>query len=335
MIQKYLNIIKRQEEASHAVDQKYSLLCDAQVKLGSLYNNDPLFASILSKTKNMTEAEMIKFLLSPENDFKSSNRYSESLELINILSKAEIDYYDALFMYIKMVDDDRNEMFSEDYLNRMDELAENGYFLYFLQTPDYPSEWLNHQYWERIFVDYFENTIDYLFAEILKTGLSSTNELQKKKAKALYNAIAFFKNEQYDTCAKELFALLENDYNNADNLNSIRRKGYQKTENIKDKVTSLGYKYFIKAFDKISKFYKLITVNTDKWDKKEVNRNALMHGIYDRDTKKSDCVKLFTLFVSFKEITHYIQRIDDLLEHLRKIKIIIPEFLNTNNIDEN
>lgn len=332
MNQKYLEIIKRQEETSEIVARKYDLFRDSQDKLGELYKTDPLISGILKKTEKMTKEEVIQFLLLPENSIKNSPRYKESIILNEEMTRAELDYYDSLFSYIQMIDKDRKMMFSTEYIKRIEELADSGYLLYYLQTPDYSLELLNSEKWEKNFVDYFEKGIDILFSEIIRTGLASTNELQFKKAKALNNAITFFKNQQYDACAKELFPLLENDYNNADNVRDIRRKGYEKAENIKEKVSKLGYEYYINVFDKISNFYRVLTINTDKWDKKEVNRNALMHGNYDRETTKKDCVKLFTMFISFKEITYYIQRIDDLLEHFKMIKAILPEFKKSKNL---
>lgn len=324
--EQYLQVIHRQNLVGEAVAKKYDLFCLAQNRLAELYRTDPIISNILKSVENMSQAECSKYLRSSKNDMKSSHRYEESIKLNDELTKAQIDYYETLFSYIKMIDNDRKELFSPYYLKRLDELADAGYLLYYLQTPDLAYEWLINSDWENIIVNSFEIHIDLIFSEMLATGLVSNNKLEMMKTEALRNSIKLFKDKMYDPCARELFNLIENDYSNTDNyVKKNRRKMAEKTEFIRKKVGLLNYEYFINAFGKIASFYKLITVNTDDWDKKEINRNALSHGNYDRITTKNDCVKLFMMYISFKEISYYVQRIDDLFEHLRIISSLFPK----------
>lgn len=324
-------VIKRQEEGEKFVALLFDKMQQAEERLADFYLQDPVFIELFSKLENKNEEELTTYLIEETKDIKTTPNYKKSQTLVAELTKAELKYYYSLYNYIQMIDNDRKTLFTSQYMAAINKSADRGYMLFFQRTPDYPLALLQKNDWESHLIEYFSNGLDVIFSEILDKNRVPSTDLEKRKTNTLRDALASFKEKRYDACAKELFALLENDYTNADNVSGKFRRGHEKDKNIKRKLDDLGYEYFINGFNKISSFYKRITVTTDKWDKVEINRHALVHGTYERETTKKDCIKLFSMFISFKELTYLIQRIDDLLANLERMAILAKKNENFKN----
>lgn len=62
-------------------------------------------------------------------------------------------------------------------------------------------------------------------------------------------------------------------------------------------------------------------------DKETINRNDLAHGTYKHIATKEDCIKLILLYLSFKELSFYLQRMIGFKNELMKdtINFILQE----------
>lgn len=266
---------------------------------------------------------------------KELNNCNEYLEFKNkqaVYEKIKVTYYKKLYSYWKMVNEDRTSVFSAAYLNLMDDLADRGWFLYYLQTPDIPIEEKTPDEAENMLaIIYGENNCAYiahLFKDIIT--VETTNELRKNKANDLCEALKCLMNAAYQSCARTMFAILENEHKNASNL-ITRSHGFERAKEISKYVQDMGSTYYDKVWSKINKYYGRLNCDTDKMNLSEINRNDLAHGTYKHIATKTDCIKLMLLFATFKEISFYLQNMVDFINDFKKdsITYIIDNLTNT------
>ncbi len=306
------DIIRRQEQSSAELLLLEDQLLSAAERLHILSQE----SSIKKATEiigNKADPETIQIALALVN---TSSVNKEYISAIHDYEQAMHNYYSKYFEYLGYIANDRSTLFSHNYQKRIDELALKGCFLYFLQTPDFSLDELSESHWEQSIIEHFADNLGLFFSAWIKRGNLTKNNLQKSKTLELESAIRAFNNNDYNSFARTIFALMENDSVQAANLEE-QSKLYQRDPIIKKKIASIGYDYYINAYNMISAYYQKLTCNTDKWDKLQINRNALMHGNYERKTTKLDCIMLLTMFVSFKELTSVIIKIDALISYIK------------------
>ena len=237
-------------------------------------------------------------------------------------------YYAKLYTFFKMISDDRKKVFNTSYLHLMDELSERGWFIYYLQTPDiqFPNESIEDS--EKFLYSLFSTNncsyLHFLFKDLLK--INTLNDIRRNKISDLKEALACISNGAYQSCARTMFTLLENEHVNASSL--IKRShGLERSNEISKYVKDMGSTYYSKVWSKINRYYKLLNCDTDKMDDSRINRHDLAHGTYKHIATKEDCIKLFLLFITFKELSFYLQNMVDFMSDFKKdlISYIINE----------
>lgn len=210
----------------------------------------------------------------------------------------------------------------------MDSLAERGIFLYYQQTPDAPIEGLSIDDAEKLILNDLSINNFYMLCHMLSQILTtnSLNPLQENKRLDLQEALNCIINGIYQSCARTMFSLLENEHTNASNL--IKQStGFERSNEINKYVEEMGSDYYKKVWRKLNKYYKKLNCNTEKMDKETINRNDLAHGTYKHIATKEDCIKLILLYLSFKELSFYLQRMIGFKNELMKdtINFILQE----------
>ena len=250
------------------------------------------------------------------------NSYPEYNEFINKqkeYEKLKVQYYVKLYLYWKMIDKDRKSVFDASYRILLDQLADRGWFLYFLQTPDIPIEGTTVEDAEQVIEKmYGDNNCIYfsLFFKDIIT-VDSKNELRKNKANDLREALECLMNGAYQSCARTMFALLENEHVNASSLEK-RSRGVERADEITKYVKETGSAFYKKIWSKLNKQYKQLNCDTDKMNHSNINRNDLAHGKYIHIATKVDCMKLMFLYATFKELSFYLQTMVDYINDFKK-----------------
>ena len=246
------------------------------------------------------------------NEFNQYPEYKKSTEILHKRDIAKINYLVALYNYISYIDFARKLLFSENYIKNMDYLADLGYLLYHYHIPDNVLENTPQNDLENYIVETYSKNdyeiLNYSF-QIIFQITKFDNELQKKKINDLKEAFACLKNGLYNSCTRTMFSLIDNEYCVASEL-SNQSKNYKRTEQISEFIEKLGNKYYSHAWEKIKKFYEKCTVNTDEQDKSEINRHDLMHGVYNKESTKEDCIRLFLLYQNLKDIRYILNNIN-------------------------
>lgn len=249
--------------------------------------------------------------------------YKEYLNKLQEFDDIKYRYYYKLFAYYKMINDDRKNFFDEEYMKTVDALADRGIFLYYQQTPDMNLEGKTVDEAEKFVLECYTvnecSNLHHMFREVVNQP--TDNPLQTNKTSDLIEALICLRYGMHQSCARTLFALLDNEHNNASSLYS-RSSGKERAEAIDNYVKEMGIEYYSKVWTKLNNYYRLLNCDTDKMDENDLNRHDLMHGTYKHIATKEDCVKLFLLYATFKELSFYLQQMIDFRNDIKQDIII-------------
>jgi hypothetical protein len=321
------NAIKRQDAFADEVEKTQQEFRTEENKFIKYFSFSDSFGLIdgtyLPKVTTITE--LTKFVVDLKKNggkefqelCKRSDKLKESKGCFDFDSydKAKYNYYEKAIDYFLMLDNDRATIFSLDYSKKVNNLAKEGWFLFYEDTPDLepflPNE--ANACIHKIIELYSMNDCAPLvqkFALVLDPN-RTRNNLEKAKANDLKEALQCLINHCYNSCARTMTSLLENDHLNASSIYADCFKvgiatGLARAEAIERQLPKLvSYQDFWTNFNN---FYK--NFNLDKGFK-GFSRNHLVHGSYDRETTIVDCIQLILAFASFKKLSFSLQIIYD------------------------
>lgn len=245
----------------------------------------------------------------------------ENNKLNDEIAKASYEYLVAFTDVTDKINEDRKELFSEEYREKLSDLADEGIILYFLETPDLPL--LEDKYDGKFLLDTFYFN-DCLSIKTLLQGffMDNPSPSMKRKADDLFITVELLNGGYYRSAARNLFALLDSEHKKAaDAFEGYfeKRKNYDKghlrAKKISDLVNKLNIDWEIIAWEKVNKYYQKV-VSTNPVDG-VVHRNSIVHGDYFNkllDVDKYDVIKLFLLWLNMRQIADLICNIDELYD---------------------
>ena len=340
----YIETINRQDKYAEEIETLQNKIDELEFEMANLLHKLPseeLFAKYFQNTdiKSNNPMEICKsvftFHMEHPEKFKEISQELDTYPEYKKLGKKQKEYdtlkyqyFAKIYAFHKMIEKDRKTFFSKTYNKIMDSLAERGIFLYYQQTPDAPIEGLSIDDAEKLILNDLSSNNFYMLCHMLSQILTtnSLNPLQENKRLDLQEALNCIINGIYQSCARTMFSLLENEHTNASNL--IKQStGFERSNEINKYVEEMGSDYYKKVWRKLNKYYKKLNCNTEKMDKETINRNDLAHGTYKHIATKEDCIKLILLYLSFKELSFYLQRMIGFKNELMKdtINFILQE----------
>jgi len=266
-----------------------------------------------SMTKDEVRADAIEKWFDPnfreklKKELFSNTFFVESNKSYAEWERLSIEYAAEFAKYIEMINEDRDKLFSPRYKDCLDRLADDGWFLYFMQTPDFPIELIDNPKVVEILTENFIATAPHQYDNILNMS-SHDNHLTEAKLTDFEEALKCFYLGAFRSCARTLFAILEHEHRSFSNLQGITR-GAERAKAINDNLSSVKIDYYTECWEKIDKRYKAMNASAKTRDKSIINRHELMHGQYDMIVTATDCVKLFHMYTSMKEMSHFLQNI--------------------------
>lgn len=335
----YEQIIKRQDEFAEQCMGLHAKMDSIQDEMVNILEKIPTTeiyekyfpeAGRIRKHPLETLYDLIQFrIANPEkavqlnSELNSFPEYKEFLNKLQEFDEIKYRYYYKLFSYYKMINDDRKVLFGEEYMNTVDALADSGVFVYYQQTPDLNFDGKTVDEAEKLIMEFYTinecDNLYYMFNNVIKQN--TNNPLQISKTNDLAEALICLKFGAYQSCARTLFALLDNEHVNASSL-YLRSNGRERANAIESYVKEMGIDYYSKVWAKVNYYYRLLNCDTDKIDKADLNRHDLMHGTYIHTVTQEDCIKLFLLYATFKELSHYLQNMVDFQNDLKQDIII-------------
>ena len=245
-------------------------------------------------------------------------------EMVTEHARIAYEYLEAASKLNESIDKSRETLFSIEYKEKMDKLAEEGVFLYFLETPDFPL--LGKEYDAQMLIDsfYYNDCVSLKVLLYPLMQMRNDSPSMQRKTEDLYACVELIVGGFYRTAARNLFALLDSEHKNcADAFEGFYQKrktyrnGLQRANKIKDLIDKFDVKWNKNAWDKIDAYYKKV-VSTDKIDG-VAHRNTIVHGDYqdnDIDVSKNDCMKLILLWFNMRAIADWLCNTNELYEIL-------------------
>lgn len=257
------------------------------------------------------------------NNTEKSKLYSKYLKEIPELVEAgkfeqelEEKFFDYASSQLKLdaaINDTKNNLFGKKYLQKMDEYAEEGILLYFLETPDFPilDEKITKEDLLEVLLFDECSAIKDLFQTFVT--LPNPSPSMEKKIDDVIVSINNLNEGYYRSAARNIFALLESEHKNiAKSLEGFfahekhYKNGKQRSTKIDELVRLSNMPRAKESWEKFNKYYERIVTSTDC----AIDRNAIIHGDYysDKlDITAYDVVKLLLLYLSFRSLGDYIQ----------------------------
>lgn len=250
-------------------------------------------------------------------EFNKYPEYKESESILNLRNDVKYKYFRQLIKYIDIINNDRKNLFSNEYNKKMDFLAGKGYFIFHYQFPDDYITKIEDDKLEDYLIELYTqnncNLIMYVFSEIFDLKTFDT-KLQNDKINDLKEAVNCFINKSYNSCARTMFALLENEHYKASEFTGIV-SGKERSDKITDFINQLNIDYYKNMWNKMNKFYKRCNFSI-KNQNNDLNRNDLMHGGYAYNATNKDCLKLILLYINMKIIRYILNNFNLFLEEI-------------------
>ena len=334
--QRELHIIcETKQNRFYELEDKYCILFSQGVKL--LFDRYPELQGELPNRE--TKVEQILAIWEEVNNSDSGCKKIAKLmktipqlveaEKMNVeIGRACLDYFVALSNLNAKIANDRKTFFSEEYMSKMDSLADEGVMMYFLETPDFPllSEECDANYVldSFIFGDYTSSKV---LLEPFFT-MSMPGESMRRKQEdidsAMYNMLSGYQR----TAARNWFSLLESEHKKcAEVLEGFWEKarefknGFQRSKKIQELFDrAVDVEWETRAWKKIDAYYQKMV---GKPQVGVVNRNALIHGDYNNnsiDVSERDVIKIMFMWVNMRLIADHFCYIEELFEN--KITLI-------------
>ena len=333
--------INEQVELSKVTTEKrnaYYASLDKEIELlkvgcDKFFAKYPEFKGTLSTQESLVGASQEILLKAINNPSYHSDIVSKMKEIPELKKHGEMvtenariayEYLEAASKLNERIDKSRETLFSMEYKEKMDKLADEGVFLYFLETPDFPL--LEKDYDAKMLIDSFYYGDCLSLKALLYAFMQMRNDSPSmfRKTDDLYACVELMIDGFYRTAARNLFALLDSEHKKCAEAfegfyqkRKTYRNGLQRANKIKDLIDKFDIKWNKKAWEKIDAYYKKI-VSTEKV-LGVVHRNTIVHGDYqdnDIDVSKDDCMKLMLLWVNMRLIADWLCNTNELYEIL-------------------
>ena len=320
---KYRKAVKERFELEERVRELYSVM-EKEVQVEVMYDEGlpkfDNFLQLVEEWKNGSERAQ-KIL----EQMKKSKVYKETAELEPQIENAIFKSFIAKLELDENVQTTRNKLFSDEYNQRLDELAKEGIFLYDLDYPIYPlidEDMTNEDVLDSFVVKNFLAVKD-MFGKLLEEDESTLPVNLQRKILDLKCAIIALENGELCSAARNLFALLEGEHKDCarlwDNyfkMSADVKKGKERSQEISKIIQLMNHERYSKIWNVVDAVYKSITSNSKE---AFINRNAIMHGDYDSDMMDIigyDVIKLFTLYCDMRMIHSKVAEYSDMLKKI-------------------
>lgn len=269
----------------------------------------------LSKSENYTYiAERMKEI--PE--------LRENQKMQDELGTATFEYFNAVYDLNKRLEEDRKRFFSKEYIAKMDEYADKGILLYFLETPDI--DLLDQELDENFLIDTFLYNHCYSLKVLLDkfVNIPNPSPIMRRKGEDIYVAITLLDSGYYRSAARNLFALLESEHKRCANAfegyftkKQKLKNGNERARKITKLVNGTSIEWEQHSWEKINNYYKNIFSN-DKYNG-VAYRNGIIHGDYEESAIDSDAVevvKLVLLWINLRILADYLSVLEEGLDSM-------------------
>lgn len=252
---------------------------------------------------------------------KSIEELKKRDEIEPLLTKAFYEYVVAFSNFESKLKKDREELFSAEYKVKMASYADEGLFLYYLETPDLPI--LDKDIQAKDIIDAFLYSdcegLNVIFSSLLYMDNPGISMIRKQED--IRATIELIRCGYYRSAVRNLFALLDSEHKKAANTyegivtkRKQYKKGHQRSKKIDKLINSLDDSWIEGAWNKIDSYYQKVLATTPV--EGVIHRNSIVHGDYDSDLIDVDAysaTKLLLLYLNLRAIADYLCNKEEIL----------------------
>lgn len=353
--EEYAYILKRQKELTtpemEEALKKQRLLHElCEIKQNQFYSLEDKYRTIFSEGVNLLfeqhpelrdelpkeepkAAQILAIADSLKDEESGCKRITKAMKTIPQLVEAEsmnaeigkacLEYFFVLCALHSKINEDRKRFFSEEYLAKMDELADDGIMMYFLEMPTFPllddKCDANQVLDSFIFGDYMSTKV---LLEVFFT-MAMPGDSMKRKQEDLDSAVCNMMSGYQRTAARNWFSLLESEHKKCAEVlegfwqkAKVFKRGIQRSKKIQelfDKAIDVEWEQ--RAWKKLDAYYQKMV---GKEVEGVVNRNSLVHGDYNStsmDITDRDVIKIMLMWLNMRLISDYFCYIEEMIEN--------------------
>ena len=353
--EEYAYILKRQKELTtpdmeEALKKQGMLHGLCEIKQNQFYSLEDKYRAIFSEGVNLlfeqhpelrdelpqeeTKAAQILAISDELKDEESGcKRITKAMKTIPQLVEAEnmnaeigkacLEYFFVLCALHSKINEDRKRFFSEEYLAKMDELADDGIMMYFLEMPTFPL--LDDKCDANQVLDSFIFD-DYMSTKVLLESfftMAMPGDSMRRKQEDLDSAVCNMMSGYQRTAARNWFSLLESEHKKCAEVlegfwekAKVLKKGIQRSKKIQelfDKAIDVEWEQ--RAWKKLDAYYQKMV---GKEVEGVVNRNSLVHGDYNStsmDITDRDVIKIMLMWLNMRLISDHFCYIEEMIEN--------------------
>ena len=268
-------------------------------------------------------------IMSKMNEIPELKKHGEMVDEIAI---SAFDFVRAYCDLESKIQQDREKLFSKEYMDKMAQLADEGVFLYFLETPDMPL--LDEELTAQKIIDLFYHSncfsLQTLFYNIMQLRDASPSMKRKTDDIDICFQLLIFgyshcqnnNGAYYRSVARNMFALLDAEHKKCANVfegffekKKTFRNGLQRSLKIQQLVNNLNVQWENTVWEKINEYYRKITIK-DKQDG-VIHRNSIIHGDYESeniDVSSNDAMKLMLLWINMRLLADKLSYMNEIME---------------------
>lgn len=345
----YLNKISEKyanTDYSRYIEEEFRLANIYDEKMLNYYNLDSMHKDLISKIdmtkypnwhravnefdadENASEFERQLKLADARNEESFKNAYEElkkdpawieSEKISKMLMEAFFEYYKASEELLKHFEKEKKEMYSQKYKEKIEEYANQGLFLYCLNTPDLPIDDDNVTI-QDTYNHFIDDDCQYLFGTVRNyIMIEGMGKIYDREADDLIASLSLLAQGNYWAALRNLYSLIEHHHKLcADAMNGYfeEKEKYKNGKERSDKIYKLvdSYKsgYYMDVWIKLDSAIKEMNSNTSKL---YPSRNGIIHGDYENmnlNPSANDVVNAFMIYITLRQIVEHFKNIEEI-----------------------
>lgn len=261
---------------------------------------------------------------------------NENNKISSLLAKAFYEYVVAFSTFKTRLKNDRESLFSKEYMDKMALYADEGILLYHLETPDLPI--LDSEIKPSDILDafYFNDCAGLKTLLMPLVQMHNPGNSMKRKQEDIWATLELLATGYYRSASRNLFSLLDSEHKKAAMVyqgilekQSIFKNGLERSQKIDELIKNLNDPWLNLSWSKINKYYAKIVSSSPTIG--VINRNVIVHGDYDSNLMDADSyavIKLVLLWLNLRIVADYLCNVAEILDNLLQYLPAIIHHLN-------
>lgn len=265
---------------------------------------------------------------------------NENNKISSLLAKAFYEYVVAFSTFKTRLKNDRESLFSKEYMDKMASYADEGILLYHLETPDLPILDCEIKPSDILDAFYFNDCAGLKTLLMPLVQMHNPGNSMKRKQEDIWATLELLATGYCRSASRNLFSLLDSEHKKAAMVyqgilekQSIFKNGLERSQKIDELIKNLNDPWLNLSWSKINKYYAKIVSSSPTIG--VINRNVIVHGDYDSNLMDVDSytvIKLVLLWLNLRIVADYLCNVAEILDNLLQYLPAIIHHLNCRRV---